>query len=105
MALFNFAKKSEEETPVSPEMESFLKGYSIEVMPRTAEKVEDFRALLPKGTRVYIAPLMSPGRSARTGLYSSLTFSGVSAKVRSSMSFVLSVNLMTPRLGTNVVNG
>jgi len=36
-------------------MESFLKGYSIEVMPRTAEKVEDFRALLPKGTRVYIA--------------------------------------------------
>jgi methylenetetrahydrofolate reductase (NADPH) len=24
-------------------------------MPRTAEKVEDFRALLPKGTRVYIA--------------------------------------------------
>jgi len=55
MALFNFAKKSEEETPISPEMESFLKGYSIEVMPRTAEKVEDFRALLPKGTRVYIA--------------------------------------------------
>ncbi|NDI04105.1 MAG: methylenetetrahydrofolate reductase, partial [Rhodobacteraceae bacterium] len=55
MALFNFAKKSEEVTPVSPEMESFLKGYSIEVMPRTAEKVEDFRALLPKGTRVYIA--------------------------------------------------
>lgn len=55
MALFNFAKKSEEKTTVSPEMESFLKGYSIEVMPRTAEKVEDFRALLPKGTRVYIA--------------------------------------------------
>jgi methylenetetrahydrofolate reductase (NADPH) len=24
-------------------------------MPRTAEKVEDFRALLPPGTRVYIA--------------------------------------------------
>ena len=35
--------------------EAFLKGYSIEVMPRTAEKVDDFRALLPKGTRVYIA--------------------------------------------------
>ena len=54
MALFNFAKKSEEETPVSPEMESFLKGYSIEVMPRTAEKLK-ISALLPKGTRVYIA--------------------------------------------------
>ena len=24
-------------------------------MPRTAEKVEDFRAILPNGTRVYIA--------------------------------------------------
>jgi methylenetetrahydrofolate reductase (NADPH) len=33
----------------------FLAGYSIEVMPRTAAKVEDFRALLPPGTRVYIA--------------------------------------------------
>jgi hypothetical protein len=31
------------------------RAYSIEVMPRTAEKVEDFRALLPAGTRVYIA--------------------------------------------------
>jgi methylenetetrahydrofolate reductase (NADPH) len=36
-------------------MEAFLNGYSIEVMPRTAEKVEDFRAILPQGTRVYIA--------------------------------------------------
>jgi len=32
-----------------------LEGYSIEVMPRTAAKIEDFRALLPQGTRVYIA--------------------------------------------------
>jgi methylenetetrahydrofolate reductase (NADPH) len=31
------------------------RDYSIEVMPRTAAKVEDFRALLPAGTRVYIA--------------------------------------------------
>ncbi|MCU0817630.1 MAG: methylenetetrahydrofolate reductase, partial [Cypionkella sp.] len=36
-------------------MEQFLTGYSIEVMPRTAEKVEDFRRILPRGTRVYIA--------------------------------------------------
>ena len=36
-------------------LRSFLNGYSIEVMPRTAEKIEDFRALLPEGTRVYIA--------------------------------------------------
>lgn len=54
MALFNF-KKKEETSTVSPEMETFLKDYSIEVMPRTAEKVENFRDLLPEGTRVYIA--------------------------------------------------
>jgi len=30
-------------------------NWSIEVMPRTAAKVENFRALLPAGTRVYIA--------------------------------------------------
>lgn len=32
-----------------------LSGYSIEVMPRTAAKIPDFRAVLPQGTRVYIA--------------------------------------------------
>ena len=37
------------------QLEAFLQGYSIEVMPRTAEKIDDFRALLPRGTRVYIA--------------------------------------------------
>ena len=57
MALFNFRRKEEAPAPapVGQSVEAFLKGYSIEVMPRTAEKVEDFRALLPKGTRVYIA--------------------------------------------------
>ena len=30
-------------------------GWSIEVMPRTAAKIDDFRAILPAGTRVYIA--------------------------------------------------
>ncbi len=37
------------------QLEAFLQGYSIEVMPRTAEKIDDFRALLPRGTRVYVA--------------------------------------------------
>ncbi len=56
MALLNFRKKEEAQPAgVNPELEAFLDGYSIEVMPRTAEKVEDFTALLPKGTRVYIA--------------------------------------------------
>ena len=34
---------------------AFLKGCSIEVMPRTAAKVEDFKQILAPGTRVYIA--------------------------------------------------
>lgn len=57
MALSFFRKDTKEAASgaQAAEMEAFLKGYSIEVMPRTAEKVEDFRALLPKGTRVYIA--------------------------------------------------
>ncbi len=55
MALLNFRKKSETAATADPRVEAFLQGYSIEVMPRTAEKVEDFRALLPEGTRVYIA--------------------------------------------------
>ncbi|WP_295314226.1 methylenetetrahydrofolate reductase [Roseobacter sp.] len=56
MALLNF-KRKETAMPegVSPETEAFLQDYSIEVMPRTAEKVENFRDLLPAGTRVYIA--------------------------------------------------
>ncbi len=32
-----------------------MAGASIEVMPRTAAKIDDFRPLLPEGTRVYIA--------------------------------------------------
>jgi len=56
MALLNFRRRDEEFVPgMGPEVEAFLQDYSIEVMPRTAEKVEDFRALLPEGTRVYIA--------------------------------------------------
>ena len=57
MALSFFRKNTKDAATgaEAAEMEAFLKGYSIEVMPRTAEKVEDFRAILPKGTRVYIA--------------------------------------------------
>lgn len=56
MALLNFKRKdAPAATPVSPQVEAFLQNYSIEVMPRTAEKVENFRDLLPEGTRVYIA--------------------------------------------------
>ncbi len=56
MSLLPFLKRKEAENiGVNPDVEAFLQDYSIEVMPRTAEKVEDFRDLLPAGTRVYIA--------------------------------------------------
>lgn len=55
MALLNFKKSAPAAPTVSPEVEAFMENYSIEVMPRTAEKVPDFRTLLPEGTRVYIA--------------------------------------------------
>ncbi|MHA1128434.1 MAG: methylenetetrahydrofolate reductase, partial [Alphaproteobacteria bacterium] len=57
MAVLNFKRR----TPVAPvsdgTLASFLNGFSIEVMPRTAAKIEDFRKILPEGTRVYIAHL------------------------------------------------
>jgi methylenetetrahydrofolate reductase (NADPH) len=57
MSLLPFLKKKQTAAPLtgSAAVEAFLASYSIEVMPRTAEKIEDFRALLPKGTRVYVA--------------------------------------------------
>ncbi|GLQ34423.1 methylenetetrahydrofolate reductase [Amylibacter marinus] len=51
MAVLNFAPPTQENTVLA----DFLQDYSIEVMPRTAEKIADFRDLLPQGTRVYIA--------------------------------------------------
>jgi methylenetetrahydrofolate reductase (NADPH) len=60
MGLFSFfhkpfAANSKEQT--SRLLENFLSGYSIEVMPRTADKIQRFRDILPTGTRVYIAHL------------------------------------------------
>jgi len=56
MALLNFRKRTtSDDMLVNGNVEAFVKDYSIEVMPRTAEKVESFQDLLPKGTRVYIA--------------------------------------------------
>ena len=57
MGLLNFAPKDVKKPESSIQLEDFLKGFSIEVMPRTAEKIESFRDLLPSGTRVYIAHL------------------------------------------------
>jgi methylenetetrahydrofolate reductase (NADPH) len=58
MALLSFRKSGcgPAEAPLAHgDIPALIEDYSIEVMPRTAAKVEDFRALLPAGTRVYIA--------------------------------------------------
>ena len=55
MALLNFGSKNTTVVEANPEVETFLKGFSIEVMPRTVEKIADLRDLLPRGTRVYVA--------------------------------------------------
>ncbi len=55
MALLGIKKKIAAVKDPNPELEAFLQDYSIEVMPRTAEKIADFRDLLPGNTRVYIA--------------------------------------------------
>ena len=55
MALFGLKTKHPKAPRVSQNLEVFLKNFSIEVMPKTAEKVENFKDILPKNTRVYIA--------------------------------------------------
>ena len=64
MALLSFRKPgtTRVDAPASHGgIAALIEGYSIEVMPRTAAKVEDFRALLPAGTRVYIAHIDGTG--------------------------------------------
>ena len=55
MALFNFRREQPQAAAGPAPLEALLQGFSMEVMPRTAEKVTSFRDLLPAGTRVYIA--------------------------------------------------
>ena len=73
MSLLSFLRKpsaTSTEGKSSATLESFLSGYSIEVMPRTADKVESFSDILPLNTRVYIAhiegtPIEDMVRTAR----------------------------------------
>ncbi|PRY78745.1 methylenetetrahydrofolate reductase (NADPH) [Yoonia maritima] len=56
MSLLPFLKRKDATVlGASPEISALLQDYSIEVMPRTAEKIDNFKDLLPAGTRVYIA--------------------------------------------------
>jgi methylenetetrahydrofolate reductase (NADPH) len=53
--LFGRKEKTAAQPNVSAALSQFIDGYSIELMPRTAEKIDVFRAILPEGTRVYVA--------------------------------------------------
>ena len=55
MSLLPFLRRKRPEAAAAVPVAPFLSGWSIEVMPRTAEKVDSFRAILPAGTRVYVA--------------------------------------------------
>ncbi|MDC1026554.1 methylenetetrahydrofolate reductase [Candidatus Thioglobus sp.] len=55
MSLLNLFSSKEENSKVSSHLKEFLTDFSIEVMPRTAAKIESFEEILPKNTRVYIA--------------------------------------------------
>ena len=55
MSLLNLFSSKEENPKVSDYLKEFLTDFSIEVMPRTAAKIESFEEILPKNTRVYIA--------------------------------------------------
>ncbi|MGY6697003.1 MAG: methylenetetrahydrofolate reductase [Roseinatronobacter sp.] len=55
MVMLNFRRSTPGDTSRNAQVEAFLHGFSLEVMPRTAAKIDDFRSILPAGTRVYIA--------------------------------------------------
>ncbi|WP_265515738.1 methylenetetrahydrofolate reductase [Nitratireductor luteus] len=56
MAWLNFPRRATGDVAAfAPGLNDLLSSYSIEVVPRTAAKVESFADLLPENTRVYIA--------------------------------------------------
>ena len=46
------------------DLKDFISGFSIEVLPKSASKIESFAEILPKQTRVYIAHLADEDISA-----------------------------------------
>ena len=47
MALLNFKKSKDQPAPIK-DFNGLLSGFSMEIMPRTAEKVESFSNILPR---------------------------------------------------------
>ena len=55
MSILSAFTSKEENIEVSDSLKVFLNNFSIEVMPRTASKIESFKEILPEDTRIYIA--------------------------------------------------
>ena len=49
---------------INTNFKDFISGYSIEVLPRSAAKIDSFSDVLPKNTRVYIAHIETEDISA-----------------------------------------
>ena len=54
MALLKF-KKTQNQTVSTKDFNELLHGFSMEIMPRTAEKIDNFADILPTDTLIYIA--------------------------------------------------
>ena len=55
MSILSAFSSKEDNKKASDQLKNFLTDFSIEVMPRTASKIESFKEILPENTRVYIA--------------------------------------------------
>ena len=55
MSILSAFTSKEDHIKVSESLKDFLGDFSIEVMPRTASKIESFTEILPQSTRIYIA--------------------------------------------------
>ena len=56
MALLKF-KKTQNQTVSTKNFNELLHGFSMEIMPRTAEKIDNFADILPNDTLIYIAQI------------------------------------------------
>lgn len=54
-SILSFGRTKSALSPAQGDIAGFIDGFSIEVMPRTAAKIPDFRAILPADTLVYVA--------------------------------------------------
>ena len=54
-SIVDFFSRRAAPRPAGSDIAALLAGFSIEIMPRTAARIDSFRDILPAGTRVYVA--------------------------------------------------